>query len=398
MASDTANGGEYRVAVIDSAREWDRYRDRWDGLVDRVAGATAFQRFRFLRTWWRHFGADKQLHVVVAERDGTLCGALPFQIAERRKLGRRYRVLELIGMPDELDRPCLLVPGDSDALWAALLGGLSRSRGLWQLIQLDELETGGAQIARLSRWAKNHGLWCWTTPLHPVPYLEKTTSFDDYLAGRSRKFRKSLRNARNRARRHPGLRYEEARDPGDVARLLETFFRIERESWKAREQRDVGRIAAYPAFYRDLLSGSPQWQPHAIVQYLGGRPSAATFGFRQGDEYYALQIAHDQRFDRYSPGTLLEWFEMERFFANPDVSRYEFLGGSGFNKRRWTDTAAATSTFRAYRPGPWIALTTVARFYLLPAVRALRGRSGEAHGRPDHPAPFDTARGAPPDR
>ena len=392
MASD----GDFRVVLIDSARQWERYQDRWDRLADRVTDATAFQRFRFLRTWWRHFGADKRLYIVVAEKGGRLCGALPLQIAERRKLGRRYRVLEFIGMPDELDRPRLLVPGDSDALWAALMEGLSRDDRAWDLIQLDELENGGAEIARLSRWARNRGLWHWITPLHPVPYLEKTGGFEDYLAGRSRKLRKSLRNSRNRAQRELGIRYEEADDPDAVTRLLDVFFRIERASWKAAEQRDVGRIAAYPAFYRELLTGTPEFQPHAIVQYLGGEPSAATFGFRQGGEYYALQIAHDHRFDRYSPGTLLESFEMERFFANPELRRYEFLGGSGFNKRRWTATASATSTFRAYRPGPWTALGTAAKFYLLPAGRALFGnRPGK---RPDHPAPFEIERATPPDR
>lgn len=381
--------GGLRTRLIGSPDEWDRIGAQWDALVGAVEEATAFQRFHFLRTWWRHFGRDKSLHVIVAERNGELHGALPLQIARRRKLGRHYRVLEFIGMPDELDRPRLLVPGEDAAVWSALLGALSQHGALWDLVQLEELDSDSPQVARLESWADAERLWHRTDPLHPVPFLRKDGDFEGYCAQRSKRLRKALRHARNRAERAHGIRYREARDPAAVRELIDVFFRIEKSSWKAEAERDVGRVDAYPAFYRELLAGGGAgFRPHAFVQYLGGEPSAATLGFSEGGRHYALQIAHDGRFDHCSPGTLLEHYEMERFFADADVDRYEFLGGAGFNKRRWTDTAVATCTFRAWRPGPWVALATTAKYRVLPRLQRLVGRRPDASDRPEHPAPF----------
>ncbi len=54
--------------------------------------------------------------------------------------------------------------------------------------------------------------------------------------------------------------------------------------------------------------------------------------------------------------------------AIPQLTRYEFLTGTVFNKRRSTDTAIRTSTLHMRRPKFYIAPINMYRLHVLPLV------------------------------
>ena len=130
-----------------------------------------------------------------------------------------------------------------------------------------------------------------------------------------------------------------------------------RQTRQQHEGLDVGVESEYRSFYRDLLGKDTDGlRGHALVQYIDDEPSAATLAISSAGGYYSLQIAHDERFKQFSPGTLLEAVEMQWFFGNPSLNRYEFLGGAGPNKRRWTSTATDTCTVAIRRRGLHLAI------------------------------------------
>lgn len=356
--------------LITDPDDWRALGAGWDALVASAAGQGAFQSAAFLQCWWRHMATGATLWTVVVIRDGELVAAAPLQRVERRIWKRRYRVLEFIGMPNELDRPTLLVrPGDDEAL-DALLEAVAAHRDQWDLIQLDEIDGASPLPGALDAWARRHRLWCRSRDFHPCPYLAKDGDWDAYLGSRSARFRKRIRQAEKRFARAGTVEYEVAHKPDDLAALLDAYFDVERRSWKAAAGVDSGQDAAYRDFCRELLCDPAQPHTgHAIVQRLDGRPTAATFGLSRDGVYYSMQIAHDQACNAWSPGTLLEAFEMRWFFEQPQLTRYEFLGGVVLNKRRWTDTAVPTRQVFIRQPGLHIALKDLSRFHLQPWLR-----------------------------
>ena len=177
--------------------------------------------------------------------------------------------------------------------------------------------------------------------------------------------------------------YQHATSPEDMAGIVDVFFEIEARSWKVAAGMASGANPNYRAFCRELLATpGAGLQGCGIVQRFDGQPSAATIGFRHDGVYYSLQIAHDEAYRKFSPGTLLEAHELAWFFAEPTLRRYEFLGGAVFNKRRWTDTAVASCQLFVRQPGLHIALKDFSRFHAQPALaklwRRLRRESDEA--------------------
>ena len=351
------------VSFITSESDWDDLANDWDTLLETVADATALQSYEFLRTWWRYFGDDKQLYIIVVRNEERVVGIAPLQISKRRLYYRTYSVLEFIGMPDELDRPHFLISESHRSALLAILSAVSARPAAWQLLQLDELVTKNWQYDCIIEWARQSPLWCRTESMHPVPYLEKTGDWHQFLASRSRRFSKRLGYAERRLNREHAVEYRTSHGPQCHEELLEAFFAIEARSWKATEGYDVGSETGYDAFYRDLLAyDSDKLRGHIIVQYIDERPSAATLGVSCHDTYYALQIAHDAEYNRFSPGTLLEAFEMQWFFADDTLRRYELLGGAGNNKNRWSTATFETSVVYLQRPNLRFALANACRF------------------------------------
>ena len=359
----TATSPTIEIVTTEQCRE--TLSAEWDRLLATLPEATAFQSPAFLRCWWRHFGEELAPHVVTARRGGELVGIAPLQLRRQRRFGRGYRTLEFLGSPDELARPRLLVPAGDDETLTAILQAIAARRSGWDMIWLDELETGGWQAAAIERWAKSAGLWVRSEPLHPVSWLDKNGTWQEYLAARSAHFRKRLRAAARRLERECTVAWEQCHGGPDMRRFVDLFLQVEKSSWKARAGYDIGYEAGYRRFYADLLAhNSAALRGHGLALTVDGQPAAVTLGVSGHGRYYSLQIAHDAAFDRYSPGTLLEAREMEWFFGEPELRRYEFLGGDNANKRRWAGHVMQTCSLIIRRPGIHMALADFRRFYL----------------------------------
>ncbi len=349
--------------LISTEAEWDAIAPDWDAVLADTADATAFQSFAFLRCWWQHFGRGKQLFIVVAEDRDSIVGIAPLQLVRDRCVGKNALVLQFLGMPDELDRPRFLVP-DGDVL-NVLLERIIADISQWDWIRLEEIERGSWQVARIKAWSDENRLLFRSMPLHHVPYLKKSGNWAEFLETKSRHFKKRLRQRERKAQRLHEVGYCSAHGGPSTAELVERFFAIEARSWKSPEGLDVGGEDGYREFYRRLLNhDSDVLRGHAIVQHIDGKDSAATLGFSSRNTYYSLQIAHDARFDKLSPGSLLEDFEMAWFFDNPTLTRYEFLGGGGASKRRWTDDTIDTVTLLLRKRGLHATLVDTLRFLL----------------------------------
>jgi CelD/BcsL family acetyltransferase involved in cellulose biosynthesis len=363
------------VRRLATEADWRSVATGWDRLLRDSEAGSALQSHAFLDCWRRHLGQGAEPFILAVFRGEALVAAAPLQLATRRIWGRRYRILEFLGMPNELDRPGLLVrTGDAEAL-DALLAGIAERRDEWDQLQLDELLQGSWLLPALARWARAERLWCRDREFHACPYLVKSGDWAAYLSGRSRHFRSRLQQARRRLERAGRLEVRRAVGPQALGELVDLFFEVESRSWKAREGLAAGSEPAYREFCRELL-GAPG-QPHtghAMALLLDGRPVAATLGFSREGVYYSLQIAHDEAYRSHSPGTLLEALELEWFHAEGQLRRYEFLGGEVFNKRRWTETAVATRQLFIRKPGWHIALKDLSRFHVQPVLANLAAR------------------------
>ena len=193
-------------------------------------------------------------------------------------------------------------------------------------------------------------------------------SFDDYLAARDGALREVVRRKAARLERDgaaltmigPGSSADE------VEAGIADYETVYAASWKEAEP--------FPDFQPTLMRRLAEagWLRLALL-HQSGQPVAAQLWAVVGGTATVLKLAHDQRFDKQSPGTVLTAFAIRTLMTGATIERLDFGRGDDPYKRGWTTRRTphigVRSVSLARRP------LTVARHLLGAAVRGVRARS-----------------------
>jgi CelD/BcsL family acetyltransferase involved in cellulose biosynthesis len=385
----------FDVKPITDVAAWRALAPDWDRVLRATPGHAALQSFDFLATWWDWMAAGRRLWILAFYDGAELVGLAPLQIVARRLLGRRYRTVEFLGMTEEILVPTLLFPAArSRELHAALADYLAEHRSEWDLIELDELAAGNPLLDGLRELSRRCGLIHRERPFHDCPYIDLASETEEsFWRKRSRKLMKNVRAAERKLAALGTLSVDSYTTPDEVARGYEELVLVERRSWKHEAAIGIASDAAYEQFYRSLLAVfALRHGARVMILKIDGRPIAGTMAIVFDGVYCSLQIVHDESYARFSPGTLLERYELEALLRERSVRRYELLGGALTNKLRWTSTVTATVCVRARAADARTRLLDLYEWRAKPAVKRCLRRLGL------YPPVGSTAsgRGAPP--
>ena len=362
------DGVRYRAMLVREERDWEALAPVWDRLLLAVPGHTVFQTYEYQRLWWRHFGSDNDLFIVLLVRDHQIRGIAPLQIGTVKEYGRWLRRLAFIGSRWEVDRPRLLFPAEEGTLTRALVAFLAARADRWDFLDFHEQPADSASLAALERAFRSAGYLVGRTRDSDCAYLPLAGTWAGFLAGKSQTFRKNIKTA---GRRLGEVEYRVYDTPAEVAQQLEVYRGIEARSWKSGEGVGMSRDDAYFEFYREMAERFGKARAFVIrMLRVGGKPVAGTFGLAHDGVFYSLQIAHDAEFSRSSPGTYLEALEMEQCYRE-GFREYEFLGGFLSNKSRWTSSYRFTAQLHVYRRTPFFLALYAVVFGLKPRIKAL---------------------------
>ena len=359
----------YTLHVLRDENDWGALGPIWDELLLATPEHTVFQSYAYQRLWWRHFGSDNKLFIVLIVREGVIRGIAPLQIQSMKYHGRYCRQLSFIGSRWEVDRPTFLFPSDGSNLLRALVALLAEGADEWDIAELHEQVTGSEMLRELGDAFRSAGYLVAHTPDSNCPYLAISGTWQQFLAAKSQTFRKNLKTAGRRLRSAGDVQYR-VYDSSDATRAqLDVYRDIEGRSWKSAEGVGVSRSEDYFEFYREMAEAFGPRRGFVIrILTVDERPIAGTFGLEFDGIYYSLQIAHDREFSRSSPGTYLEGLEMEECFGH-GYREYEFLGGFLNNKSRWTTTFRFTTQLHVFRPTPFLRAIHLLFFRVKPWIK-----------------------------
>lgn len=363
-------GSAYEIKVVRRAADWPALAEVWDTLLRATPDHTVFQSYAYQRLWWDHFAGDSELFIVLIVRNGAVLGIAPLRI-EPVSYGRQCRQLCFIGTRWEVDRPAFLFPGGDLTLAQVLVTFLARRTARWDLCDFHEQTTGSPLLRCLEDTFRAAGFLVSLARDSDCPYLPLQGTWQQFLAGKSQKFRKNLKSSDRKLRQLGDWQYRTYDAAPEVLEQLEVYRAIEARSWKNDAGVGVSRSDEYFAFYRELAEIFAQ--RHAFVvrmMTVDGRALAGTFGIVFEGVYYSLQIAHDREANRYSPGTYLEALEIQECFDR-GYREYEFLGGFLNNKSRWTTTHRQTTQLRVFRRSPFFVGLYLVSCRLKPWVKEL---------------------------
>lgn len=371
---DHAAETDLNCRLINDVSQWRQLEKHWNHLLDATPQATPWQSWECLSGWWHYLSGDRQLRIYVVETGNVPQMILPLQIGSARLLGRNVRMLEPIGMPDDINRPRLCIgKPDNDALQCAL-DTIWQQREDWDAIRLDEACADAPETEAISQFAANRGQIFRIQPLHPCPYLSLEQDWQAYLGTRSRRLARNLRASRRRLEARGTIHLDKAETPEAVYQAFDVLLDIQSRSWKHAQGVGLSASADYRSYIRHFIGQlSHKGAARVLILYCGDKPVAGTIAVMERDKYYSAQIVHDQDYDHASPGTLLEAMELEELMQEKRLKLYDFLGAALNNKSRWTDDALSTCRVLMLRNTPANRFMDAYLFGFKPMVRRLRG-------------------------
>lgn len=302
MPADTASQRlPIEVRELTSVDQLEDLRLVWRDLLGRTPGATFFRSLDWLAAYWRHFGAEQRLRVLVVSDRAHALGILPLVV---RPMATRVGTLQALTYP--LDYWGSFYGPIGHQLSVTLAAGLAYVRDEprdWDLVDLPWLHPDG-EAARTTTALEFVGLSAVAAPHAPVALVELSDTWADYWRSRGKHFRRGVERAARRLAQLGRVRFVRHRPAGaslgDIDPrwdLFEHCLEVTRHSWQCDAQDGV--TMAHPAaenFLRDVhQAATEQGAVDVSLLYLDGAPVAFAYGYHFQGYLSIIRIGYDRR-------------------------------------------------------------------------------------------------------
>lgn len=358
--------------------------EAWDGLWRRSDVTLPSFRAKLLAQWVEQFVPSQRFHAVGIEADGRLVAALP--LVERR-VGRILRTGAMPGnewsgsgdllldstvrqafqpVPEQTEMPAPLV---LDALATAI-------RELpWPLLWLDEIVLDaprwrqlGTALLRAKMATAEHPRW----RVGQVPIVGDWSA---YKARWSRKHRQKMAWAARRLARQGDVRLvlHSQLAPDQVTTQMHRAFELEDHGWKGTAGTSVLQSLGMPDFFLRQAQQAALWgQLELAFLECGDRTAAFAYGLTAKGVFHSLKISYAPEFAEVSPGQLLRYYLLERFFAEPGRKALDFQGPMTESHAAWLPENYTVGRM-AVATGPLPGRLAVGTYRSLgPCIRAIK--------------------------
>src|ERR687888_340871 len=151
-----------RVRLVRTALELEKLRPEWQRLHSEAAAASVFNDWAWQAAWWRLYGRERELQVIVATRGETTVGIVPLYAQTTTQFGLPVRMLRLLGdggdtYPDDLGP--LLARGEEAELAGTLATAMLRLPG-YDVAALADIDARSEFPAALATSAREAQLRC----------------------------------------------------------------------------------------------------------------------------------------------------------------------------------------------------------------------------------------------
>ena len=201
-----------QVAEINEVEQLQSLRLTWRDLWQRTRNATFFQSLDWLECYWKHFGQNQKLRVLIPSLAGRPMGIVPLVVKTAHSSLGEFRVLTY-----PLDNWGLFYgpigPNPAATLSAAMRHLQSSTRD-WDLIDLRHIDTQGTDRGRTRNAMHGCGLRSRATQWQTRAVVDLTGSWPEFLATRRRSQRDAFRLAEKRLARSGTVKHVRYRPNG----------------------------------------------------------------------------------------------------------------------------------------------------------------------------------------
>jgi len=317
------------VKVLTTADEFRLYKNEWAQLHKEAKGGP-FSSFEWIDCWNTTMLDQSTLpQIAVAFDGGKMAAAVPLgrrmaSVSSRLKKLRRPQLTMLA--QDRAGFHEIMMGQGQDAAVTAILDHLKTDAPA-PYLDFSPLAASAGQDAWLSA-ARDSGLWTRQRVEIKASFADLSDGWDAYLARRSARFRKTLRQ---RIKKIDAANSEFciAQDASAAsASIMEQALDLSAVSWKSDIGTDIGSKASDRAFMSSLFAElAPQGRMRVHLLMIENKPAASSICLIENNIVYELVSDFDDQFAAFAPG---------RYASSQAMKKAALEGRTGFDMLRST--------------------------------------------------------------
>lgn len=300
------------IIEINDLQKLAEYRQVWCSLLERTAWASFFQSLEWLEAYWRHFGEQQRLRVLVVSSAGTPVGILPLVvITERSRVGTLRVLTYPLHNWGSYYGP--IGPSPRETLIAGL-EYIGRSPRDWDMIELRWSGNACSDLEQTEGAMHDVGLQAYKTVWGHTAVIDLPDSWDSYWARRTSKWRCNVNRWKRRLAESGEVSYLRHRPQGEVHGeaeprwdLYETCEDLARRSWQGSSS--TGTTLSHESirpFLRDVHAAATRAGAVDLnLLLLDGHPLAFLYNYCWRGSVYGLRAGYDRQLSRQGAGNLL---------------------------------------------------------------------------------------------
>lgn len=347
-----------RVVEINDPRRLRESHLVWQLLLPQTREASFFQTLDWLECYWRHFGQEQRLRLLLVFAGNSPIGIVPLAIRTERSRVGPCRVLTY-PLHDWSTRFGPIGHSPSASLIAALQH-VRDSRRDWDVIDLrwidrDAVDHGRTPLAmQQAGFANQERVWKRTA------CVDLSAGWESYLATRSGKLRSELRRLERRLCDRGELRFERFRpegsaNGGDDPRwdLYKECLTLANRSWQGGSTSGTTLThASVASFFRESHQVAVRSGAVDIgLLRVDERPIAFAYNYHREGRIIGLRTGFDPEFARFGVGTVL-WGRMFEDSCQRGDQHIDLGPDSPQVKKRWATAFTPVYHYRHYGPRP----------------------------------------------
>lgn len=319
-----------RIREIDNYQDFLALKDIWTGFLQKC-NHSVFSTWEWLSTWWKYFGNDKRLIVLLAqENDGTLIGIAPLMYSVHRLFGLRRGKIEFIGTPDT-DYNDFIIAEREDECIKLFVNYLHNSSENWDCIDLKDIPENSKSLLFLNQLSTKL-----LKPIHKCHYIQLPKSYEILWASYNSNKRNNLRKKMRKLEINFKIEFVTAsKDVSVLKEEMNTFFELHQKRWASRGYPGVFFNQRIRNFHLDIAESFSQkdWLSLLLLK-LSGVTVAAKYGFKYMSKYYSYLAGFDPKYRRYGVGTVLLSQTLADCISE-GITEFDLLRGAEEYKERW---------------------------------------------------------------
>lgn len=343
-----------KIREIDNYNDFLTLKEEWTGLLKRCEH-TVFSTWEWLSTWWKHFGKDKKLLIILAEDQNKLIGIAPLMYSVHKMLGLRIRKIEFIGTPQSDYGDFVLAEKEEECLKAFTNHILNNFPEKWDCIELKEIPETAKTLILLKNMTEKIRIAS-TRILHECPYMPLPQSVDVLLSRLNYKFKKNLRRGQRQLEQRYKVEFTDYSSPQIFKEGMMKLFELHQKRWKLKGETGVFADQEICNFHLDVAEFFSRlgWLSLDSIS-ADGKTIACLYGFKYGSKLYYYLSGADPTYNKYSPGNLLIFSVLQKCIKE-GLIEFDFLRGEEPYKSRWTPLSRRNSNVVLIRRGvfPWL--------------------------------------------